>query len=183
MEKLAEDIWKTIWCSLAAAVAIVGFLRYLDQDRWWQTNLNLYPEEYENGPLIYYHIQGIDKYGYAELFVNNVPQETVGGEYGVFRNVLSGQIVSLKVFADGKELFSPVFRLQEREIRLLTFEKKNGALAFLSAHSRIKNASTGNIAIFKQSEKEDLFQLAILREIENYKPVAEAEAKTLKPAR
>lgn len=139
MERLAEDIWRAIWCSLAVAVAIVGFLRYFDQDRWWETNLNLYPEEYENGPLVYYHIQGIDKDGYAELFINNVPQETAWGEYGVFRNVLPGQIVSLRIFADGQILFSPVFRLEEREIRLLTFEKQDGSLGYLGNHSRIKN--------------------------------------------
>ena len=161
MERLAEDIWRAIWCSLAVAVAIVWFLRYFDQDRWWETNLNLYPEEYENGPLVYYHIQGIDKDGYAELFINNVPQETAWGEYGVFRNVLPGQIVSLRIFADGQILFSPVFRLEEREIRLLTFEKQDGSLGYLGNHSRIKNTYAARIAVLTPNIKEDLFQLAI----------------------
>jgi len=177
MERLAEDIWKSIWCSLAATVAIVGFLRYFDQDHWWQINTNLYPEEYENGPLVYYNIKGVDKSGYAELFINNVPQEMAWGEYGVFRNVLPGQIVSLRVFADGRTLFSPVFRLEDREIRLLTFEDQGSGLAYLGSHSRVKVTSARNIAVLEPNNKEDLLQLAILKEIEDYKPVAEVEAK------
>jgi|WetSurMetagenome_2_1015567.scaffolds.fasta_scaffold312302_1 hypothetical protein len=178
MEKLAEDIWKTIWCSLAAAVVIVGFLRYFDADRWWEINPNFYPEEYENGPLVYYNIKGVDKTGYAELSINNVPQERVWGNYGVFKNVLPGQIVSLRVSVNGQILSSPVFRLQDREIRLLKFEDQESDIAYLGHHSRIKNTLIANLTVFKQNDKEDLFQLAILKEIENYKPFEEAYAKT-----
>ena len=179
MEKLTEDIWKAILCSLVAIVAIVGFMRYIDQDKWWEIEKISKLEEYENNPLVYYYVinSSQDKQASAKLFIRNTFQEDFFGNYGLFNNVLPGQIVSVQINFGDQSILSPVFRLRDKEIRLLKFEYGNNRLAYLGSYSRYQKNTGNRLAVLDQSNMENLFQMDILKKIENYSPLEEAAAK------
>lgn len=179
MSKLAEDIWKATWCSLITLVVIVGFLRYMNEDRWWEIDKITNSEEYENNPLVYYSVKGSDNDPLinAELIVKNTPQEKQEGNNGVFGNFLSGQVVSVRAFRGSQSIRSPSFRTRDREIRHLIFEIKDNELAYAGSHSRLRRISPPSLVVFNSGKEKDLFQLDILKEIENYRPLQEAEAK------
>jgi len=175
MPQLAEEIWKTIWWSLIVATIITGFLRYFDNDRWWENRENENLKEYESNSLVYYSVKGIklNSAVSAELFVKNIPQEKLIGNHGVFENILPGQIVSIKVISKDRMIRCPSFRLQDREIRHLTFtfdEEKN-QLAYEKDCSRSRKLPPP--ALYRSGTES---ALAILN-IENYKPLEEAAAK------
>jgi len=175
MSKLAEEIWKIIWCSLVVVTISIGFLRYRDNDHWWEINRATDLEEYENNPLLYYSIKGIDSNSAvsAELFVINTSQKKLEGNCGVFDNILPGQIVSVRIFSGDRSIRSPSFRLQNREIRHLTFaiDKEKNQLAYAGDHSRLRKISPP--ALYRSGAES---APAVLN-IENYNPLKEAAAK------
>lgn len=177
MDKLAEEIWKTILCSLIVTTAIVGFLRYLDQDNWWRIPQKPpYLEKFDNNPLVYYSVENISRKGSptAGLFFMNTLQKIVDGEHGVFEDVLAGQVLSVKVSAFGHTVRSPSFRLQDREIRHLVFTLKDDKLEFSGSHSRFRNP------VMPKALGRDSDQLAIagvLKLIGSYQPIEKVEAK------
>lgn len=183
MDKLAEDIWKTIWFSLAVTTVIIVFMRYFSNDRWWEVNSFSKSDsrEYENlnSPLIYFAIKDSanDSVANAELFIKNTPQEEYFGNNGVFENILPGQIASIRISSNGRTVRSPAFRLQDREIRLLVFDQTADGLEYLGSRSRLRRVPVPALAVFDQDREENLFQMDIVREIENYKPLEEASAK------
>lgn len=183
MEKLVEDIWKSLWFSLATVTVILGFMRYLSNDRWWEVNAVpnsiLGESEKSVNPLVYYTIKNSNnnKFINAELFIKNTPQAEYFGQNGVFENILPGQVASVRLNTKEGSVRSPAFRLQDREIRLLTFQYENGKLTYSGSHSRLRKTPASNLAVLDQSKEESLFQIDILREIESYKPLEEVAAK------
>lgn len=179
MENLGEEIWKTIIYSLVVSSIIVGFLRYINEDHWWNIPQKPNSEESENSPLLYYSIKNDQDHdsGSAVLFVRNTLQEELVGNNGVFDNIIPGQIVSIKVTASGQSIQIPPFLVQEREIRHIVFEQNDDGLTFLGDYSRQRRVPLPKLAVFNQDQENKLFQLDILKEIENYNPVEEAKAK------
>jgi len=179
MEKLTEDIWKALMFSLVTIVAVVGFMRYIDQNKWWEIEKISKLEEHENNPLIYYYVinESREKQANAKLFIRNTFQEEFFGDYGLFNNILPGQMVSVRINFGNQSILSPVFRLRNKEIRLLKFKYENNKLVYLGSYSRYQKNTGNKIAVLDQSDMENLFQMDILKEIENYKPLEEAAAK------
>lgn len=179
MEKLAEDIWKAVLCSLVAMIAIVGFMRFIDQEKWWRIEEDYKPEEYENNPFVYYQVANSEEkqQASAQLFVRNIFQEEFFGNSGLFNNILPGQILSVRIKFGEQSVLSPVFRLKDREVRLLKFKYDNDKLTYLGSYSRYKKNAGNKIMVLDQRNVENLFQMDILKGIENYKPFEEAVAK------
>lgn len=176
MEKLAEDIWKTILYSLVVASAVVGLMRYADQDPWWQINQISISEEPENNPLVYYSIINSDDKTSAQaglFFMNTLQQKSVG-LHGVFENILPGQALSLLISSANQTVRIPAFRLQEREIRHFVFAFRNNKLEYLSSHSRIRELKYPHVLNLEENK---LASANVIKIIENYQPIEKAEAK------
>lgn len=183
MEKIVEDIWKTTWLSLASVVVIIGITRYLANDRWWEIDGQPAQtlEEYESSlrPLVHYAIKNPDKNSFinTELIIKNIPQDEQSGENGTFENVLAGQVMYLKLNSGGQTVRSPVFRLQDREIRLLIFERIDKKMVYRESRSRIRKPPVPTFSVLDERKEKHLFQMDIIRGIENYKPFEEVSAK------
>lgn len=177
MDKLAEEIWKTTLCSLVVTTAIVGLVRYVDQDPWWRIPPKPYPEKFfDDSPLVYYSIENADEKGspLAGLFFMNTLQQQVAGKYGVFDDVLPGQVLSLKISILNQATRSPSFRLQEREIRHLFFAYRDNGLEYLGSHSQRREPKYPKVL---NLETEKLASANFVKAIENYRPIEAAEAK------
>jgi len=178
MEKLVDDIWKTTWSSLIMLIVILGVMRYFEEDHWWQVEKNFQPEEYKNNSFVYYSVKNQNKNELvsAELFVKNVLQKKSFGEYGVFEGILPGQTISVRIRSGEQSILTPVLRIREGEIRNLIFEKQDGKLIYLGNRFRTIKVIPSKIALLQQNGKENLVQLDIRKEIENYKLVEEVMA-------
>jgi len=139
MEKLAEEIWKTILFSLLLVVGVISFLRYTENDAWWKINDNQNKREADS-PLVYYSIRDLKENESLKvsLFVRNYIQEEKTENFGVFENLISGQAVALKISLGDQSMRSPSFILKNREIKNFTFSLVDGKLAYLGSSSRFK---------------------------------------------
>lgn len=180
MENLGEEIWKTTLYSLVVASAVVGLMRYIDQDPWWKLNQIPLSEESEKSPLVYYSIINANERDSASagLFFMNTLQKVSLGKHGTFENTYPGQILSVNINYANQTIRSPSFRLQEREIRHLVFTYDNNGLQYLGSHSRKRDLKLTKAFNF---ETEKLVSANILKAIENYQPIEQAAAKEKLP--
>lgn len=176
MDNLAEDIWKTTLYSLVVASAVVGLMRYIDQDPWWQINQFTISEESENNPLVYYSIKNSnDETSFkAGLFFMNTLQQRSSGLHGAFENVLPGQALSLIINFSDQSIRIPAFRLQEREIRHFVFAYQDNKLEYLGSHSRLREVKYPRVLNLEENK---LASANVLKVIENYQPIEKVEAK------
>jgi len=176
MAKLAEEIWKTIVFSLILVTVVLSVLHYLERENWWK--LEITNEDATKTPLVYYFVKGEENNTEtkADLLVKKNIQEEKVGSVGVFENLLPGQSFSLKINSGNHTIRTPSYIIEDREIKLLVFEKVGEELVFVKSSSRKRKANFPQAINFDSSE--NLLSKIEKALIENYNPVGrEAKAK------
>ncbi|MBM3255860.1 MAG: hypothetical protein FJZ04_00090 [Candidatus Moranbacteria bacterium] len=138
MDKLIEDIWKSVLSSLIVTTIILGGMRYFEREDWWKIDKKEDPDQ--SGPLVFYTVKGVNKDSdvSAQIFVKNIPQENALGRYGSFENIFPGQSVNIEIGVKGQTTRSPSFFVKNREIKNLSFLYENGKLEYQGESKRIR---------------------------------------------
>ncbi len=142
MTKIFDDVWKIIVYSLISLTIVINLLHYLENNDWWRIEETKGLEKMPNRSLVFYFVKDESnddrEEPRAEIFVKNVSQEELSGFRGFFQKIFPGQYFFLRIKYRDETAYSPIFFMQDREIKRIyfKFDQKEISLKFTGASSR-----------------------------------------------